>query len=336
VNVRNNLVKQNAKLEFLSVLPRFIMDLTLIIGITLIGASAYILKGGTDALLLLGAFLLGFSRVAPAALRFQGYLLRMESSNDLTSQTLDFLEENIFEGINRARNGDESQKKLTESRLIRNSENDVRIELNSIQVKFSDGEKDVTVIDGISKIFNQGKLYALVGQSGSGKSTMLKVLFGNVTPSKGSVFINGLTPKAFLRKFPGELAYVPQDPVIVSGTLLENMALTRENIEQENLRSILYSSALEELVEQRIGGVHSTTIELGNNLSGGQKQRIAIARALWGGPSIVLLDEPTSALDDTNSKRILETLVLNKDKCIFIIATHDPRALSVVDEIIHL
>ena len=165
---------------------------------------------------------------------------------------------------------------------------------------------------------------ALVGGSGSGKSTVLKLLLGFFLPSEGSVTVDGTDMKEMdLSRYRKHLAVVPQHSMLFSGTLLQNLMYgAPPYVSRSRVWEVVKKVGLGDFVKSLPLGLDSQISESGSNLSGGQSQRISIARALLRDPKILILDEPTSALDRENEQRVLEILDCIMGSCTVIMVAH--------------
>jgi ABC-type multidrug transport system fused ATPase/permease subunit len=150
----------------------------------------------------------------------------------------------------------------------------------------------------------------LVGSSGAGKTTLVDVILGVLSPDKGEIKISGTVPLVAIAKFPGALSYVPQDVTISSGTIRENVAQGYpENLMNDGLIwEALKLAQLDEFVRTLPEGLDTNTGERGTRMSGGQRQRLGIARALYTNPLLLVLDEATSALDGQTEKYISDSI----------------------------
>jgi subfamily B ATP-binding cassette protein MsbA len=157
---------------------------------------------------------------------------------------------------------------------------------------------DREALAGLSFTVPAGKTVALVGSSGAGKSTTLSLLLGFVTPSEGEVRWDGAPLSSLsLSSVRGQLGWVPQEPVLFSGTVRDNLLLGRPGADEGALWEALGQAGGADFVRALPGGLEEQVGERGARLSGGQRQRLALARAFLRAPSLLLLDEPTSALD---------------------------------------
>jgi ABC-type bacteriocin/lantibiotic exporter with double-glycine peptidase domain len=181
------------------------------------------------------------------------------------------------------------------------------------------------VLENINLTFNSRNIVGICGQSGRGKSTILKILLGLYKPIAGSVSFDGVNlhdidKDYFYSKL---VSYVGQEPVLFSGTTRDNIVSNMESYDEELLNS--FEHIIQDIPEH-------------TKMSGGQRQRIAICRAFMRKPKILLLDEPTSALDDANEKIILDMIKkIHKFMNItIIIVSHKKSTLDICDSIIEL
>lgn len=143
-----------------------------------------------------------------------------------------------------------------------------------------------------------GKITALMGPSGVGKTTLLDLVAGLIVPNKGAVRVDGIDlAELDLRAWRRQIGYVPQDPVLLHDTLLRNITLDQHGVGAAEAAEAAHLAGIESFIRECPDGMNTIVGERGGRLSGGQRQRIAIARALARRPRLLLLDEATSALD---------------------------------------
>ncbi|XP_058196058.1 ABC transporter B family member 9 isoform X2 [Rhododendron vialii] len=170
---------------------------------------------------------------------------------------------------------------------------------------------EVEIFSGFSLKVSSGTTAALVGQSGSGKSTVISLLQRFYDPDAGEVLVDGVNLKQFQLKWIRErMGLVSQEPVLFATTIGENIAYGKENATNEEIRTAIELANAAKFIDKLPKGLDTMVGEHGTQLSGGQKQRIAIARAILKNPKILLLDEATSALD-AESERIVQDALTN-------------------------
>lgn len=190
------------------------------------------------------------------------------------------------------------------------------------EVSFSYPESQKYALQDISVEAKPGNLVALVGSSGSGKSTFINLIIGFLKPTKGRIFLDGfdlqLLDLRSIRKF---ISVVPQESILFDGTVKENVAYGLKNVSDEELIKALKNANAHEFVRKLPEGINTLVGDRGAKLSGGQKQRLAIARALIRNPKILILDEATSALDSESEHLIQEAISgILKEKTTFVVA----------------
>ena len=173
-------------------------------------------------------------------------------------------------------------------------------------------------------------IVALVGPSGEGKTTMVRLILGLIRPDAGAVQLidadgNPVEINADTRRY---FAYVPQGNTLLSGTIAENMRLVKEDATDEEIIEALKAACAWEFVEKLEGGIYGKLGERGRGVSEGQAQRIAIARAILRDAPVLLLDEATSALDIETERRVLKNIIRQKPNKTCIVTTHRPSVLN--------
>ncbi|HEX3028360.1 MAG TPA: ABC transporter ATP-binding protein [Clostridia bacterium] len=194
---------------------------------------------------------------------------------------------------------------------------------------------DKCVLNDFSLEVKPGECIAFVGESGAGKTTLLNLVIGFLKPTSGKVFMDGIDiSKLNLRSFRQNIAVVPQNTLLFSGSIRDNITYGLSSVSEEKLKEVIRMANLEGFIKEQPDGLDTIIGEHGGKLSGGQRQRISIARALIRDPKIIVLDEATSALDSISEKQIqkaMESLV--KGRTTFIVA-HRLSTIKNADRII--
>ena len=180
-----------------------------------------------------------------------------------------------------------------------------------------------------------GEIVALIGPSGEGKTTMIRLILGLIRPEKGEVLLRTWDGKEFPMNVETRslFAYVPQGNTILSGTIAENMRMVKETATDQEIIEALKISCAWDFVEKMPEGINSSVGERGKGLSEGQAQRIAIARAILRNAPILLLDEATSALDVATERNVLRNIVQKSPNKVCIVTTHRPSVLNLCQRV---
>lgn len=212
-----------------------------------------------------------------------------------------------------------------EKLIIQKGKNKIKkIRLNNLSFSYL----DTTVVENVNVSLEKGKIYALIGESGSGKTTILDLLSGLIKTNKDSIKFTDSDGKSI--SFQNQISYLPQNPFVFNGTFEENISLQSKDYSKQKIENSVNNSELTELWKNYQKKELKIT-ENGKNLSGGQRQRIGLARILYLNKDILLLDEFTSALDFKIKSKILNHISnIKKDK-IIIISTHDSKVLEICD-----
>lgn len=227
-------------------------------------------------------------------------------------------------------NHDEEDNPEVRKQIINTIKGDVKF--NSVSFNY-DGSKEV--LHDISFEAKAGTVTALVGSSGSGKSTIAGLVATFLTPKKGEVTVDGSDlSKINLSSYRQHLGVVLQDDFLFEGTIRENILFPRPLASSEELSKAVKAAYVHEFTDRFEAGLDTVIGERGVKLSGGQRQRIAIARALLANPKIILLDEATSNLDNESERYIQKSLeILMKNRTTFVIA-HRLSTIQQADQIL--
>jgi ABC-type bacteriocin/lantibiotic exporter with double-glycine peptidase domain len=203
-------------------------------------------------------------------------------------------------------------------------------------VEFSYGEN--MVFRDLNCLIKKNTFVGISGNSGNGKTTLVDIILGFLSPSSGSVLFNGQTMAAKeIKKLWPQIAYVKQTTFLVHDSVLNNIALYKSNADEKRLAYILEVTGLNNWVSQLPEGIHTIITENGKNISGGQRQRIVIARALFKDAQVIILDEPFNELDEDAELSLLNYLKqLSLDGKTIVLVTHNTNSFNFCDNVIYL
>ena len=229
---------------------------------------------------------------------------------------------------------DESELEDDKAKLIQNNTQGKGLSVVLDDVEFSYNENK-TVFQHADIVANPGEIVALVGPSGEGKTTMIRLLLGLINTKSGNASIrdiNGVSCKisSATRRF---FAYVPQGNTIFSGTIAENMRMVKQDATDTEIVEALKAACAYDFVNRLPDGINSKVGERGSGFSEGQAQRLSIARALLRKSPILLLDEATSALDVFTERQVLRNIMNMGYARTCIVTTHRPSVLTMCDKV---
>ncbi len=208
-----------------------------------------------------------------------------------------------------------------------------RIVLENVTYNYPNSDREA--LAGISLTIKKGESIGLIGKSGAGKTTLVDVLLGLLTPQNGDITVDGVSIYKNLRSWQNAIAYVPQSIFLIDDTLTNNIAfgVPDGEIEPQKLRKAIAAAQLDELVEQLPQGINTMVGERGVMLSGGQRQRVGIARALYHQRDIIIFDEATAALDNETENLVTKAIASLSGIKTMIIIAHRLSTLEHCDRI---
>lgn len=325
--IRFSMANTTAELAFMPNVSKYVIEVAIIVGALTIGAIQFISHDASRAVAVLGVFLATSTRIAPAVLRLQQGALRIKGNWGAAESTLQMIEEMAWS---------DSTEQVSDFVDTSHKGFEPRIQIENITMRYP--EADSPAILGFSLQIKPGQVVALVGPSGAGKTTIVDVLLGVISPDSGFVEISGLDPISAESKWPGALAYVPQDIVITNGTIRENvgMGYPPKNIDDDLVWDALKIAQLDQLVRELPQGLDTLLGDRGSGLSGGQKQRLGIARALFTKPRLLVLDEATSALDGETEASVSAAIQQLKGGVTVVLIAHRLSTVREADLLVYI
>lgn len=324
---RNLLSETLAELSFMPILSKYIVEASVLLSALIISAIQFSMQDASRAVATLAIFMAAGSRIAPAVLRLQQGLISIKGNLSASSLTLDLVTElKNWEPLPEI-NFNFDKKYL-----------DFKPEVRIANLSFSyPGQAEDVLID-INLSLNSGEFIAIVGKSGAGKSTLVDALLGLVSPQTGSIEISNVDPKSCLIKWPGAVAYVPQETHIINGSLRSNICIGFKDGEYSDLEifEALNSARLGEFLKGLSDGLETIIGEYGVGLSGGQRQRLGIARALLTKPKLIILDEATSSLDAQTESEINHAIYSLKGSVTVVLIAHRLSSAINADKVAYL
>lgn len=276
--------------------------------------------------------LVGSMEISERTLSLGGLLLFIQYSGELflpftVIYETSFEFSSVVPAINRVKDFLEN---TNEKRCILRNSDSIVGKIDIKDMKFSYDQQEI--LSGINMSFEPGIVYALYGESGSGKSTICKILLKLWRINRKSVFLDGHDineyDKYLLRK---NITYISQDIILLDDTIYNNIVLDRKYISNKRFNEVVIKVGLKEFIEQLPYKEHTRLENQGEKISGGQKQRIALARAIVRESAVIILDEPTSALDSQNGEKIIDNMIKEFTKSTFIIISHADSIIEKCD-----
>ena len=304
--------------------PRFGMEA---LGMVLIAALAFALSrrpgGASTALPVLSALALGALRLLPALQQAFGAWTTMAGSQASLADTVELLEQPV----------------RAEREPCGDPPLDFRQAIRFAGVRFRYTSAQPWVLDGLDLTIPKGARVGVVGGTGSGKSTMMDLLMGLLSPVDGVILVDTVpVTGARVRAWQRIVAHVPQHIYLADASLAENIALgvARDTIDSARVREAAHQAQLRDFIESLPDGYATSAGERGVRLSGGQRQRIGIARALYKKASVLVLDEATSALDNATERSVMDAIYRLDRNLTIVLVAHRLTTVRYCDLVVQL
>jgi ATP-binding cassette, subfamily B, bacterial PglK len=326
------------KLSLFAVLPRYILEaffITFLVVFTILSLS---LGDKTDNLIsTLTIFGFAAFRLLPVSSRLIGSYNLMKSADHVVDKLYFDIselenEDSALEKYHSVGNGFSITEKLNNSAIDFNHE----IKLDAISYTYPGGS--TLSLRQVSLTIVKGESIGIIGKSGAGKTTLVDIILGLLTPQNGAILVDGFSVSNRLREWQRLIGYIPQSIFLTDDTIERNIAfgIPDERIDPFRLRHAIDSAQMKEFIDQLPDGVKTVVGEHGVRLSGGQRQRIGIARSLYHNREVLILDEATAALDNETESLVSTAINSLKDTKTMIIIAHRLSTLSQCDRVCEL
>ena len=312
-------------IQFITGLPRFSFEILMVCTFSaLIFVMLGTKKEMTDIIQYLGVFAVASFRIVPGASRILS-----------SYQSIKYIEPSVKILLQEFDSKDNSYMKRDYLPKDLSTPLKFQKEINIINLSFSYPTRKEFLLSKISLTIKKGDFVGVIGETGSGKSTLINLLTGLLKPTEGKVEVDELNINENLKGWHKKIGYVPQSVYLTDDTIRKNIAfgLLEDNIDNNLVQQAVEKASLSQFLDSLPNGLETIVGEKGIRLSGGQQQRIGIARALYRDPEILILDEATSSLDQSTEKAIVESISFLKRKKTLIIITHRLSTVKNCDKI---
>ena len=313
---------------FLPSIGKYMIEATVLVGTFMIGAIQFARHDAVHATATMAIFLAAGSRIAPAVLRLQQSAIQIKNSVGAAEPAFELIEElggNISQPTSKWKNVSTQVGDFTPEIRIKN-------------LNFTYPGNESPTIRDLTLQINPGEFVAFVGPSGAGKTSLVDLILGVLEPDEGSVLLSGYSPLTAIEFWPGSIGYVPQDVVIINGSIRDNIAMgfAPSEVREADVISAIAVAQLADLVASLPNGIDTQVGERGTSLSGGQRQRLGIARAMYTKPKLLVLDEATSSLDGETESAISRSLEALVGEVTVVIIAHRLSTVRSADTVYYL
>lgn len=302
-DAERSLARRTASLILLGQAPRYYLEVALVAGAAIIGTGTFALRGPDEGLATLGLFLVAGFRALPSLNRVLVAAGQLRTGRPALRQIAADLA--LPQPFGTGHDSD---------RIV-----DGPIAISDVSFRYEGADR--TALQAIDLLIHPGESLAIVGRSGSGKSTLVDLLLGLVEPTAGSITVGKEDLRAVGSRWRSTIGFVPQAIAVLDDSIAANVTFGRA-LDEEQVWAALERAQLGPAVAGLPGGLLTPVGEAGRLLSGGERQRLGLARALYGGPRVLILDEATSALDTRTEAEIGDAIAGLAGEVTVIVVAH--------------
>jgi ABC-type multidrug transport system fused ATPase/permease subunit len=313
---------------YLGGMPRYVIEAALMFGVAAFVLAQSLSGDIVESAGAIGVFLAGGFRLTAAMLPLQNALLSIRSTIPAAQKAHEILDKQ------HKQTPDEHQEKQISRDGKQSESGPIGLHLDSVSFAFPNA--DVEAVRNVSFDIQAGTQVALMGPSGAGKSTLADLICNVLYPTSGSISRLDANGQLIPEHAGVNVGYVPQKPGMVSGTILENVAIgvEPEEIDRERVLESLTLAHLKKLIKELPNGIDTHLGKLQDGLSGGQMQRLGLARALYMKPKLLVMDEATSALDAESESEIQKALDGMRGKVTVVLIAHRLNTIQHADNVV--
>jgi ABC-type multidrug transport system fused ATPase/permease subunit len=330
VNVtKEEIARFQAINSFMPSISKYALEITVVFGATIISYIQFLVNDASHAVASLAIFLAAGTRIAPALLRLQNGAILIKTNIGMSELTLETIRE--LESLNVANEANTS---------IQNSFNHIgfipSIKLTEVEFSYNRTSKENVKIENLEVL--PGSTLAIVGPTGAGKTTLVDIMLGILEPQKGQIVVSDESVRSAISRWPGAMAYVPQNILVTEGSIANNIALAYDEdvVNKQYIHEALQIAQLSDFVGSLPNGIETKLGEGGIGLSGGQRQRLGIARAMYTKPKIIVFDEATSSLDGITENEVTKAISKLRSYATLVIIAHRLSTVANADQVVYI
>lgn len=325
-NLQNKLRNSVTEVNLISFTPSYVLESLALITLALLGFLLIFIFGkSANATSILGTVAVGLIKLLKASQQIYVVFTQVKARNNSVISILGYLKKDVPQN----------------AFIIEKKDFNFKSSICLKNINFRYEKNQPLVLNNISLNLEKGKIFGFIGETGSGKSTLIDLIMGLLEPSEGEVLIDGKNISNDLKlrkKWFNSISHVPQDVFLCDGTFAENIALGIEK-DKINIKKLIKAAEIAKIrnvIDLSSNGFNTFVGERGIKLSGGQKQRVALARAIYKQSKILILDEATSALDNKTEEEIINSINSLRENITIIMIAHRLSSLSVCNKIFEL